>query len=132
MPDSARVAIIDPHGASTTYTHGTDAELVNAEAGSYYIDITPNKPGLWRYAFISDGNGQAMDEGAFFVRDSPSMGARTGGEKWPTTGRRADTGRTPRYFTSAVAYARQPYKAAGQQRRYSNNPLLSSIREDNR
>lgn len=74
VPGSVRVVIIDPDGVSTTYTHGTDAELVNAEAGSYYIDITPNKPGLWRYAFISDGNGQAMDEGAFFVRDSPFYG----------------------------------------------------------
>lgn len=54
----------------TTYTYGTDAQLVKSATGVYYVDVNANAAGLWWYRFASTGNGQAAQEGSFLVERS--------------------------------------------------------------
>lgn len=69
-PSVVRCQVTDPAGTTTTYTYGTDAALVRASTGNYYVDVDANRSGTWRYRFYSTGTGQAADEGAFKVKDS--------------------------------------------------------------
>jgi len=69
-PDALICKVKSPAGVTTTYTYGTTAFPVRAEAGEYYVDVTPDTPGEWVYQFRSTGTGQAMDEGTFIVRES--------------------------------------------------------------
>lgn len=64
-------------GVATTYTYGTNAQLVRGGTGVYYVDIDTNESaGLFYWDFLSTGTGQAADQGQFYVR--PAY-ASTGG-----------------------------------------------------
>ncbi len=69
-PAEVRCQVRDPAGTTTTYVYNTNAELVRASAGNYYVDVNANRSGTWRYRFYSTGAGQAADEGSFKVKDS--------------------------------------------------------------
>lgn len=60
----------DPSGNATTYTYGTDAELVKSSTGVYYVDVDADEAGVFLYRFYSTGTGQAADEGFFRVEES--------------------------------------------------------------
>jgi secreted protein with Ig-like and vWFA domain len=57
----------DPSGTTTTYTYGTDAELVRDGTGNYYFDIDVDEAGVWNYRMAGEGTAQAAAEGKFFV-----------------------------------------------------------------
>lgn len=60
----------DPSGTVTTLTYLVDVALVRVSAGVYYTDVNADETGRWYYRFSSTGTGQAMEEGAFLVRQS--------------------------------------------------------------
>ncbi len=66
-PTALTVVVQAPDGTQTTYVYGDDAMPIRAEAGEYYVDVTPTLPGKYAYQFKSTGTGQAMDEGEFEV-----------------------------------------------------------------
>lgn len=66
-PTTVKVTIVRPDGDTSTYVHGTDAALVKASVGDYYIDVSATIPGVWTYWWHSEGTGQAADEKKFLV-----------------------------------------------------------------
>lgn len=57
-----------PGGAVTTYTYGTDAQLIRDGVGLYHIVLTLATSGTWAYQFLSTGTGQAAYQTEFFVQ----------------------------------------------------------------
>jgi hypothetical protein len=71
-PDTVLIKIINPYGTIVSYTYGTDAALIQASTGDYYIDYTPNVSGRWHYRWESTGTNEAIAvEGSFVVSMSP-------------------------------------------------------------
>jgi hypothetical protein len=66
-PTAVLFSIKNPAGTTTTYTYGTDAQLVKSTTGIYYVDVNVNAVGTWYYKFYSTGTGQSASEGLFFV-----------------------------------------------------------------
>ena len=69
-PSAVIFQVRNPAGTTTSYTYGTDAEVVRPSTGSYYVDVNANLVGTWHYRFYSTGTGQAADEASFRVKDS--------------------------------------------------------------
>ena len=69
-PTAVSFQVKTPAGTTTTYTYGTDAALVRASTGNYYVDVDAALVGTYHYRFYSTGTGQAADEGSFRVKDS--------------------------------------------------------------
>jgi len=59
-----------PAGIVLDYVYGTDAEVIKSATGIYYVDVSANEVGRWRYSFRSTGTGQAAATGAFQVDNS--------------------------------------------------------------
>lgn len=57
-------------GATTTYTYGTDSELIKDDTGDYHVDLGANEEGVWYWRFYSTGTGQAAAEARFHVCDT--------------------------------------------------------------
>lgn len=71
-PTTVVIKFYSPAGEVTSYTYGTDAALVKANAGDYYIDFTPDRSGLWNWRWITTGtNTELAHEGSFRVQYSP-------------------------------------------------------------
>jgi hypothetical protein len=71
-PDTVAVKIYSPQGVITTYVYATDAEVIKASTGDYYIDYTPNESGQWFYRWETTGDNEAIAvEGYFRVQSSP-------------------------------------------------------------
>ena len=66
-PDVVVFSFTEPDGSLTTYTYGTDVELVKDSTGNYHVDVDGNAAGTWFYRFHSTGSGQAADESLFQV-----------------------------------------------------------------
>lgn len=64
-----------PDGTVTTYVYGTDAQLVKASTGIYYVDWPVPKTvaaeGAWFYRYEATGANAGAIESSFRVRDSP-------------------------------------------------------------
>lgn len=58
---------LDPDGTETSYTYGTDAELVKDSTGSYHVDVDGTTSGTWAYRWESTGGAQAADESEFYI-----------------------------------------------------------------
>ncbi len=69
-PDSVFVQVKDPKGDITSFTFGTDAAVKRDDVGQYHYDIDCQLEGQYYYRFYSTGQGQASDEGKFYVLDS--------------------------------------------------------------
>lgn len=69
-PSGVTVRVHEPDGTATTYTYGTDAEVVKSATGTYYIDITPDAAGAWSYRWAGTGSLVGAEETAFAVRRS--------------------------------------------------------------
>ena len=70
-PDTVSVKFQSPSGTLSTYVYGTDAALIKASTGDYYIDFTPNESGRWHYRWASTGTDKAIAfEGTFVVQFS--------------------------------------------------------------
>jgi hypothetical protein len=70
-PTTLTFTLLDPGGTETTYTYGTDAEIVKTSTGDYYIDVTPTQGGRWYYRWVSTGTAAGAKEGNFTVQASP-------------------------------------------------------------
>ena len=68
-PDVVKASIRSP-STTTTYTYGTDAELVKSATGIYYVDVSASASGVWWYRFFSTGTGQGAGETHFVVDES--------------------------------------------------------------
>jgi hypothetical protein len=69
-PDTVKVSVKDPAGTITTKIYGTDAAVIKASTGVYYIDVNANAVGSWAYRWFSEGTGQAAAERKFRVKSS--------------------------------------------------------------
>ena len=69
-PGGVVVKIKNPYGATTTYTYGTDAEVVKEATGRYRVDIAPTIHGVWAYRWEGLVSAQAAEEATFTVRNS--------------------------------------------------------------
>jgi len=70
-PAVVKCQVRKPDGSITTLTYGTDAAVVKSAVGAYYLDVDANAEGVWRYRWYATGSGQAADEEAFEILDSP-------------------------------------------------------------
>ena len=71
-PSTVTFKLFSPVGATTSYVYGTDAALIKAKTGDYYIDVTPDQSGRWYYRWESTGtNSTIAIEGSFVVQRSP-------------------------------------------------------------
>ncbi len=71
-PSTVTFKLHSPVGVTTSYVYGTDAALIKANVGDYYIDVTPNQSGRWVYRWESTGTDTAIAiEGSFVVQRSP-------------------------------------------------------------
>ena len=68
-PSVVKLTVKTPDGTQTTYTYGSDAEVVKSSTGVYTADLdTTNKRGLWIYTWWSTGTAQAdSGEQEFYV-----------------------------------------------------------------
>ena len=58
-------------GATTTYTYGTDEEVVRTGTGIYYVDLSLTEDDThYYYRWEATGTGQAAEEGELVVKDS--------------------------------------------------------------
>lgn len=69
-PSTVKFKFKTPAGTITTYTYGTDAQLVKSATGIYYVDVPAASSGGWAYRFESTGAGKAAAEGRFEVSHS--------------------------------------------------------------
>jgi len=57
----------NPAGTTTTYTYGTDPQVIRDSTGNYQVDLSVSTAGLWLYWFEATGTAQAVEEGSFYV-----------------------------------------------------------------
>lgn len=69
-PAVVKFSVRTPAGTITTYTYLTDAALVRASAGVYYLDVSFITAGRWMVRHFSTGSGQAAGEQEYFVKRS--------------------------------------------------------------
>jgi hypothetical protein len=70
-PSTVTFKAYSPSGIVTTYVYATDAELIRANTGDYYVEFVPDESGRWHYRWSSTGTGTATAlEGTFVVQSS--------------------------------------------------------------
>lgn len=69
-PTTVAVTHKSPSGTSTTWTHGTDIEVVNDSVGNYHADIDITETGVWTVKWQSTGSGQSVEESQFLVQSA--------------------------------------------------------------
>jgi hypothetical protein len=69
-PTTVVAKIKDPSGNVSTYTYGTDAELIKDATGMYHIDVDIDERGLWYYRWEATGAVKTAEESTFTVRQS--------------------------------------------------------------
>ena len=67
-PDAVTFTLRTPDGTVTTYTYGTDAELVRSGTGAYYVDWTIAQAGRHVYRFAGAGTLTAAENSEFYAR----------------------------------------------------------------
>jgi hypothetical protein len=66
-PTTVVFKVKKPDRSITTYTYGTDMQLVKESTGNYRVDISADVKGKYKYRWYSTGNGQAAGESEFEV-----------------------------------------------------------------
>ena len=66
-PDDVFVNVRRPDGRISRSVYGTDLEVVKDSVGNYHLDVTASAVGWWHYYWFSTGDGQAAEEGKFYV-----------------------------------------------------------------
>ena len=72
-PTTVECIVRDPEGGRTVYVYGQDDELQKVETGVYQLELTPDKPKRWYYAFKGTGAAQATAEATFTVRETKAL-----------------------------------------------------------
>lgn len=71
-PDTVTFRVRSPCGVERVFVYGTDAALIKASTGDYYIDFVPDRSGQWHYRWESTGVDRSISiEGKFLVQHSP-------------------------------------------------------------
>jgi hypothetical protein len=70
-PTTVKLRTFDPDGLRRDYTYGTDIDLLRADTGIYYADITPDKSGQWYARWETSGNYTFAKEHRFNINYSP-------------------------------------------------------------
>lgn len=65
---------IAPDGTTTSYTFGTDAEVVKEATGVYYVDLELPDSGTYYWRFYGTGAVKASEEGEIQVLSSEFEG----------------------------------------------------------
>lgn len=68
-PNTLRLDIIDPTGTTTSYTWGTDGEVVREDTGQFYFDLMLTQRGEWSYEWYSNSTLTAFETGTIEVAD---------------------------------------------------------------
>lgn len=69
-PSRVSVQIKYPDKTIKSFAYGTDDELKKESTGIYYIDIIPNRAGVWRYRWAVAGTVTKVAEAYFLVEKS--------------------------------------------------------------
>lgn len=69
-PGGVLCKVREPDGTITTYTYGSDADLVKDSTGNYHVDFLTAQSGRHRYGFYGITSGQAVAESEFRVQPS--------------------------------------------------------------
>lgn len=72
-PTTVTLAVTTPADVTTTYVYGTDAALVRASTGSYYLNQTASALGVWQYVWTSTGTAASVKESYFTVVQGASI-----------------------------------------------------------
>jgi len=67
-PTAVSVRIKTGDRTTTTYVYGVDAEVIKSAVGVYYIDVTVDSSGTWRFRWTGTGAIVQAEEGVFDVR----------------------------------------------------------------
>jgi hypothetical protein len=67
-PDVVKLSVLTPGNSLTTYTYGSDAQVVKDSTGHFHALIDANAAGTWYYRWFSTGTGQAAEEKSFEVK----------------------------------------------------------------
>ena len=67
-PGTLTFTFMDEEGNTTTYTYGTDAELVKSTTGTFYVDVVFDAHGMWFYRWEATGVRSGAQEGQFAVK----------------------------------------------------------------
>jgi len=59
-----------PAGVATTYTYGSDTEIVRDGVGIYHFDISLSASGDWKYRWASTGTAAGATERRVYVKQS--------------------------------------------------------------
>jgi len=73
-PTTVTFTIRAPSGTVTSYTYGTDAELVKTGTGAYYVDWTIAAAGRYAYRFAGSGDITTAEGDEFYARRNESAG----------------------------------------------------------
>lgn len=66
-PATVELIVRDPTGEVTTYDYALGT-VVRSDVGSYLVQLTPRKAGIWVYRWVTTGVGQGAEERRFYVR----------------------------------------------------------------
>jgi hypothetical protein len=66
-PTGLVVVVVSPSGTRTTYTYGTDDELVRIETGKYRLSVTCDEAKGWAFTITASGNVTGVETGSFNV-----------------------------------------------------------------
>lgn len=66
-PTAVTATVTTPAGVATVYVYGTDAQLVKASTGVYYIDPTLNAAGRWTVTIAGTGTVASTETTDFIV-----------------------------------------------------------------
>lgn len=69
-PTVVKVKVRDPNNRETTYTYGTDPEVVRDGVGEYHIDRPTSTVGEWWHRWIGTGAVATASEEKYTVRKS--------------------------------------------------------------
>ena len=67
-PTVVKLVYKDASGNVTTLVYGTDAEVIQASTGNYYVDVALDERGIWFYEWLSTGTGATAQEGELHVQ----------------------------------------------------------------
>lgn len=69
-PGTVEFKYQQPDGTETTYTYGTDPEVVKSSTGNYHVDVSVTAAGYWYYRWEGTGVVQSASEAWFVARRS--------------------------------------------------------------
>lgn len=68
-PTTVSFTVRAPSGEATTYTFGTDPEVVQDSTGRYHLDVLLDAAGIWTYRILGAGVAAGSKDGSFYVEE---------------------------------------------------------------